>query len=78
MTAVREKSVQLTELFIACVDSFAVAHGLTLVSPRDPAQRGSQISWAHPEGYRIMKALIASGVVGDFRAPDILRFGFTP
>jgi kynureninase len=51
---------------------------LTLASPRDPEARGSQVSFRHPEGYAIMQALIARGVIGDFRAPDILRFGFTP
>ena len=49
-----------------------------LATPRDPADRGSQVSFRHPEGYAIMQALIARGVVGDFRAPDILRFGITP
>ena len=53
-------------------------HGLTLASPRDGQVRGSQVSFRHPEGYPIMQALIARGVIGDFRAPDILRFGFTP
>jgi kynureninase len=51
---------------------------LTLATPRDHARRGSQVSFRHAEGYAIMQALIARGVVGDFRAPDILRFGFTP
>ena len=51
---------------------------LTLATPRDHAQRGSQVSFRHAEGYAIMQALIAQGVIGDFRAPDILRFGFTP
>ena len=51
---------------------------LVLASPRDPQARGSQVSFRHPEGYAIMQALIAEGVIGDFRAPDILRFGFTP
>jgi kynureninase len=51
---------------------------LTLATPRDHASRGSQVSFRHPEGYAIMQALIAAGVIGDFRAPDILRFGFTP
>ena len=50
----------------------------TLATPREPDQRGSQVSFRHPEGYAIMQALIAEGVIGDFRAPDILRFGFTP
>ena len=52
--------------------------GLRLVSPADPEQRGSQVSYAHPDGYAIVQALIARGVIGDFRAPDILRFGFAP
>jgi kynureninase len=51
---------------------------LTLASPRDPSRRGSQVSFRHPDGYAIMRALIARGVIGDFRAPDALRFGFTP
>jgi len=52
--------------------------GLTLASPREAGIRGSQVSFRHAEGYAIMQALIARGVIGDFRAPDILRFGFTP
>ena len=72
----RARSIELTQLFIAEVE--ARCPDLTLASPRDPAQRGSQVSFRHPEGYAIMQALIARGVVGDFRAPDILRFGFTP
>ena len=54
------------------------AAGLRLTSPRDAAQRGSQVCFAHAEGYAVMQALIARGVIGDFRAPDILRFGFAP
>ena len=73
---VRAKSMQLTELFITGVE--AACPTLSLASPRDPARRGSQVSFRHPEGYAIMQALIARGVIGDFRAPDILRFGFTP
>ncbi len=77
MNAVRAQSVNLTELFIREVE--ARVHGaLTLATPRDAEQRGSQVSFRHPEGYAIMQALIARGVIGDFRAPDILRFGFTP
>ncbi len=72
----RARSIELTERFIAEVE--ARCPDLALASPRDPAQRGSQVSFRHPEGYAIMQALIARGVVGDFRAPDILRFGFTP
>ncbi|MBC7956495.1 MAG: kynureninase [Cytophagales bacterium] len=77
MTALRRKSITLTELFIELVESRCA--GLQLASPRDSAQRGSQVSFAHPTaGYPMMQALIARGVIGDFRAPDILRFGFTP
>jgi kynureninase len=76
MADVRARSVELTEAFIAGVE--AACPTLTLASPRDPDRRGSQASFRHPEGYAIMQALIARGVIGDFRAPDILRFGFTP
>jgi kynureninase len=76
MAEVRARSIALTERFIATVE--ARCPGLTLASPRSPQTRGSQVSFRHPEGYAIMQALIARGVIGDFRAPDILRFGFTP
>jgi kynureninase len=72
----RARSIELCEAFIAGVE--AACPGLELATPRAPAQRGSQVSFRHPEGYAIMQALIARGVIGDFRAPDILRFGFTP
>jgi kynureninase len=79
LEAIREKSVALTDLFIRLVETRCAAHDLTLVSPRDAGERGSQVSLAHPtHGYEIMQALVARGVIGDFRAPDILRFGFTP
>ena len=77
--ALRQKSIALTDLFIALVESRCAGHDLTLVSPREAAERGSQVSFAHATGgYPIMQALIARGVIGDFRAPDVLRFGFTP
>ncbi|MCB2110301.1 MAG: kynureninase [Defluviimonas sp.] len=76
MGAVRTRSVELTEAFIRGVE--ATCPELALVSPRDADRRGSQVSFRHPEGYAIIQALIARGVIGDFRAPDILRFGFTP
>jgi kynureninase len=77
--ALRRKSLALTDLFIALVEARCAGHGLTLVTPRDAAQRGSQVSFAHVDaGYPLMQALIERGVIGDFRAPDILRFGFTP
>ncbi|MFN6976638.1 MAG: kynureninase [Gemmobacter sp.] len=76
MADVRAQSIVLSEAFIAGVE--ATCPDLALASPRDPARRGSQVSFRHPEGYAIMQALIAREVIGDFRAPDILRFGFTP
>ena len=75
MNDLRARSIALCDLFVAEVEA---ATDLVLASPRDGAQRGSQVSFRHAEGYAIMQALIARGVVGDFRAPDILRFGFTP
>jgi kynureninase len=69
-------AIELTEAFIKGVE--AACPSLTLASPRDAQVRGSQVSFRHKEGYAIMQALIARGVIGDFRAPDILRFGFTP
>lgn len=76
MAAVRAKSIELCDLFIAKVE--AQCPELTLASPRDGHQRGSQVSFRFREGYAAMQALIARGVIGDFRAPDIMRFGFTP
>ena len=73
---VRQRSLELQQRFLELVE--ADCPELTLASPRDPAMRGSQISFRHPHGYAIIQALIARGVIGDFRAPDILRFGFTP
>jgi kynureninase len=79
LAALREKSIALTDLFIQLVESRCAGHDLTLVTPRDADERGSQVSFAHATaGYAIMQALIARGVIGDFRDPDILRFGFTP
>jgi len=79
IAALRAKSLALTRAFAALVEERCTGHGLTLVSPRDDALRGSQVCFAHPtHGYAMVQALIARGVVGDFRAPDILRFGFTP
>jgi kynureninase len=76
MADLRARSLELTDRFIAGVE--AACPDLVLATPRDHARRGSQVSFRHPEGYAIMQALIAEGVIGDFRAPDILRFGFTP
>ena len=78
MPALAAKSRKLCSAFIGAVESRCAGLGLTLVTDRDPAVRGSQVSFAHPDAYPIMQALIERGVIGDFRAPDILRFGFTP
>jgi kynureninase len=77
MDAVQEKSRKLSQLFIDEVEA-RCGKALRLASPRDPAERGSHVVFAHPEGYAVMQALIAKGVIGDFRAPDLMRFGFTP
>lgn len=78
MAEVRAKSVALCELFIAAVESHGAGLGLALASPREAAARGSQVSFRHPQAYAVMRALIDHGVIGDMRAPDILRFGFAP
>lgn len=86
MGALRAKSLALTDLFITLVEERCAGHGLGLATPRDHAERGSQVCLSRSEGaYAIVQALIARGVIGDFRAgsgdgrqPDILRFGFTP
>jgi kynureninase len=74
----RAKSVALTDLFIDLVEARCSGFGLELASPRAPVARGSQVTLRHPDGYPIIQALIAQGVIGDFRAPDLLRFGFAP
>ncbi|MCB1997683.1 MAG: kynureninase, partial [Rhodoferax sp.] len=79
MAALRAKSLALTRAFAELVQSRCAGRGLVRVSPDEDAQRGSQVCLAHPEiAYPVVQALIARGVIGDFRAPDILRFGFTP
>jgi kynureninase len=76
--ALRAKSMALTDTFIRLVEARCAGFGLELASPRAAAGRGSQVSFRHPDGYPIVQALIARGVVGDFRAPDLLRFGLAP
>lgn len=76
--ALYAKAQALTDLFIGLVESRCASAGLRLVSPRDPDRRGSHVSFAHPNAYAFVQALIARGVIGDFRAPDIARFGFAP
>ena len=75
--AVWRKSRALGDLFIKLVDEAAL-EGIEVASPREAARRGSQISLRHKQGYAVMRALIDRGVIGDFRVPDILRFGLTP
>lgn len=76
MQEVRAASIALSERFISEVEARCPA--LTLASPRDPAMRGSQVSFAFEQGYAAMQALIDRQVIGDFRAPNLMRFGFTP
>ena len=78
MDAIRAKSLALTDLFIELVEATCADHPLGLVTPRAHARRGSQVSFTHPHGYAVMAALIARGVIGDYREPEIMRFGFTP
>ena len=78
MAVLEAKGLALGDAFIALVEARCEFAGLILGSPRDKAARGSHVSFSHPAGYAIMQALIARGVIGDFRAPDTLRFGFTP
>ncbi|TDV34812.1 kynureninase [Paraburkholderia caballeronis] len=78
MQAIRRKSLALTDLFIELVETRCAGLGLELATPRGHAQRGSHVSFAHPHGYAVMQALIARHVIGDYREPHVLRFGFTP
>ncbi len=78
LRALRAKSIALTETFIALVEERCSGHGLVLASPREAPSRGSQVAFRHEQGYQMMQALIARGVIGDFRAPDLMRFGFAP
>jgi kynureninase len=76
LAAVKTKADAMFDLFTAEVA--ARCPDLELLTPRDPARRGTQLSLRHPEAYAVMQALIARGVIGDFRQPDIMRFGLTP
>ena len=77
MAALEAKSRSLSQLFIDEVERRCGSEA-ALASPRNPPERGSHVVFAHPEGYAVMQALIARGVIGDFRAPDLMRFGFAP
>lgn len=76
MEQVREKSLSLTGFFLECADELLAGLGFSAVTPADPAQRGSQVALRHAAAYPLVQALIARGVIGDMRAPDLLRFGF--
>ncbi len=78
MALVETKSAALFDLFVERLEARLASHGFRLITPRDEGARGSHLAIAHPEGWRIMRALIRRGVIGDFRAPDVLRFGLTP
>ncbi len=78
MEDLRAKSMQLTQLFADLVAERLPTAGLELASPADPARRGGQVSFRHRDAYPLVQALIARDVVGDFRAPDIARFGMAP
>jgi kynureninase len=78
MAQVSAKAQRMCSLFIELVEERCAGFGLTLATPRDASARGSHVAFTHPDAYPIMQALIERGVIGDFRAPDILRCGFTP
>ncbi len=78
MAAARAKAGALGDLFIERVEARCADRGLALASPREASTRGGQVSFRHPHGWAVMQNLIARGVVGDFRSPDVIRFGFAP
>jgi kynureninase len=78
MAEVRARSLSLTRLFLSLADDVLVPLGFEVVTPRAEHERGSQVSLAHPRAYGVVQALIARGVVGDFRYPDVVRLGFAP
>jgi kynureninase len=78
MEALQAQSLALTDAFIHGVDTRLARHGFTLASPRDRQQRGSHVSLRHAKGYGVMQALAQRQLIGDFRMPDFMRFGFAP
>ena len=77
MADLAAKSRALSQLFIGEIEA-RCGDQVRLASPRDPSLRGSHVVFAHPDGYGVIQALIARGIIGDFRAPDLMRFGFAP
>lgn len=78
MQIVRDKSLKLTDLFMALVEQECAEFGFELITPKSHQYRGSHVSFKHPQGYQIIQALIARGIIGDYREPEVLRFGVTP
>jgi kynureninase len=78
LAAARAQAGALGDLFIERVEARCGSHDLALASPRSAMERGGQVSFRHPNGWAVMQNLIASGVIGDFRRPDVMRFGFSP
>lgn len=78
MQKIRRKSLALSDLFIQLVEQECAGQDLTLVTPIDHHYRGSHVSFRHPQGYAAIQALIVRGVVGDYREPEVMRFGLTP
>ncbi|MEU1051381.1 kynureninase [Streptomyces sp. NPDC005876] len=78
VAAVRAKSLALTDFFLRCVEEYVPAGRVESLTPAAHAERGSQVALRCPDAGDVMERLVAQGVVGDFRAPDVLRFGFTP
>jgi kynureninase len=78
MVAVRAKSLSLTRFFIELADKHLASLGFAVVTPRSEEARGSQVSLRHDQAYGVVQALIARGVIGDFREPDLVRLGFAP
>lgn len=78
MAVAQARARALGDLFIECVEARCAGKGLTLASPRKATARGGQVSFTHPHGWAVMQNLIARGVIGDFRSPDVIRFGFAP
>ncbi len=78
MNDIRKKSIKMCDLFIELIEQRLDGFGFSIASPKQSAKRGSQVSIYSDNGFAIMQALIANNVIGDFRAPDIMRFGFTP